>query len=253
MTKRKKVCPNCGRKLWSRDFYKDKNGNPVGWCRDCQLKSKRERYERVFKKPDGLRYDPGTGRTTIKNGHSVRIYWTAQMLSDLRRFYPTTTNDELAELLNVSKSTLARKARELKLKKDEAWLHDLWERSRIIANAVSKQLGYPGSFRERPEAGIASRFQKGHTLTPEQKEKQRAGMRRFNILHPEVQRKKTAGLMKPVCCVASGEEWDSIHSAAASIGITAGYLSSRIAQGIPVRGQLYELKNNQLLKTDNRI
>lgn len=244
MTKRKKVCPHCRRKLWSRDFYKDKNGNPVGWCRDCQLKSKRERYERVFKKPDGLRYDPGTGRTTIKNGYSVRIYWTAHMLSDLKRMYPTTTNEELKGILGVSMSTIARKARELGLKKDSKWLHDIWDNNRRYGSVVAKKLGYPGSFRERPDAGIAHRFKKGHRLTPEQEEKKKQSVKKFNILHPEVQRRRTVSLMKPVRCASSGEEWDSIHSAARSIGITPGYLSMRIAQGVPVRGHLYELKNN---------
>lgn len=244
MTRRKKVCPHCGRKLWSRDFYKDKNGNPVGWCRECSRKSKHDWYERNCKKPDGLRHDPATGRTTIKNGYSVRIYWSAQMISDLKRLFPTTTNDELVGLLSVSKSSIARKARELGLRKDDKWLHSIWDDNRRYGNYVAKQLGYPGSFRERTDAGAAYRFKKGHQLTPEQKEKQRRSMRRFNILHPEVQRRRSACMMKAVRCSSSGEEWDSIHSAARSIGITPGYLSTRIAQGVPVRGMLYELKNN---------
>ena len=31
--RRKKVCPCCGRKLWLRDYYKDRNGNSLPTAR----------------------------------------------------------------------------------------------------------------------------------------------------------------------------------------------------------------------------
>lgn len=97
------------------------------------------------RKPDGLSRDEN-GRIWNHQRYSKSIYWTGQMLSDLKRFYPTTLNAELAEILMVSQRTLVRKARELGLEKDQEWLRKIWEEHRMLACAKSKQLGYPGTF-----------------------------------------------------------------------------------------------------------
>lgn len=97
------------------------------------------------RKPDGLSRDEN-GRIWDHQRYAKSIYWTGQMLSDLKRFYPTTLNEELAEILMVSHRTLTRKARELGLTKDREWLRKIWEERRMLACAKSKQLGYPGAF-----------------------------------------------------------------------------------------------------------
>lgn len=43
------------------------------------------------------------------------------MISELKRYFPTTKNKELAELIGVSERTIVRKARELGLEKDAEW------------------------------------------------------------------------------------------------------------------------------------
>ena len=62
------------------------------------------------------------GRLVIQQGGLGKIYWTGNMLSDLKRHFPTTGNIELAELLGVSRRTLSRKATELGLTKDKEYL-----------------------------------------------------------------------------------------------------------------------------------
>ena len=44
------------------------------------------------------------------------------MLSDLKRHYATTKNKDLTDLLGVSMRTINRKAKELGLEKDKAWM-----------------------------------------------------------------------------------------------------------------------------------
>ena len=107
--KRKRVCPHCGRKLWMREFYPLKNGGRSSWCHECVLEYKRERYRKTRKVPDGTFMHRTQGRIVEHNGYSTRIFWNGNMLSIMRRHYHNTLNRELA-------------------------------------NARSKELGYPGGF-----------------------------------------------------------------------------------------------------------
>lgn len=86
------------------------------------------------------------GRWRERKHNATYIYWTGQMISDLKRFYPTTLNDELSEILQVSIRTMQRKAQELGLIKDDGWILKKWEENRLLACVRSKQLGYPGVF-----------------------------------------------------------------------------------------------------------
>ena len=49
------------------------------------------------------------------------------MLSDMRRLFPTTRNDELAGVLGLAVRTVVRKAREMGLEKDKEWLRTIWK------------------------------------------------------------------------------------------------------------------------------
>jgi hypothetical protein len=112
------------------------------------------------KKPDGIFYDPNKGRIYEHQGHAKRIYWSPQMLDDLRRYFPTTINEECAEIFGVSVRTIRRKARQLGLEKDPQWLREIWDERRMMAQAISKKLGYPGHFEKGHTYGINSRFKK---------------------------------------------------------------------------------------------
>ena len=83
-----------------------------------------------------------------------------EVIATLRQHFPTTLNDELAGMLGVSKSALARKARELELKKDPDWLHAVYEERRIMAHVVAKRLGYRGRIQKGEHRSPATEFKK---------------------------------------------------------------------------------------------
>ena len=170
--KRKKICPHCGRSLWLSSFYPQKGGGRSSWCKDCQRQSKRDWYAANRKKPDGTHYDRETGRCYVHNGCSKRIMWSRQMLDDLCSMFPTTQNAELAGILGVSQRTMIRKARELGLEKNKAWLLKQWEDNRFLAHCVAKQKGYPGSIKKGEHRGRDNEFKPGHRMTDEEREKQ---------------------------------------------------------------------------------
>lgn len=68
------------------------------------------------------------------------------MLSIMRRYYHNTINRELAEMLGVSERSVTRKARELGLEKDKDFVSSISKEHLLLANARSKELGYPGGF-----------------------------------------------------------------------------------------------------------
>lgn len=134
-------------------------------------------------KPDGIRVDLQTGRKTIKHGYSVAIYWTPDMLRQMRELYPVTLNEELAGILGVSHRTLTRKARQLGIQKDPTWLRGIWEERRRMAQMMSRALGYPGKFQKGRRAYPDGEFKKGHQESPETKEKRKASLHRYIISH----------------------------------------------------------------------
>ena len=146
--RRKKVCCRCGRKLWLRDFYKLANGQRWGACKDCQRKEKANWYTLNRKKPDGVFFDQKEGRLMQHNGPTKRIYWSGDMISILRRHFPTTKNDEVAEMIGVSPRTVVRKARELGIEKDAAFLHTVWNENRLLAHVTNKVHGNSGMIKK---------------------------------------------------------------------------------------------------------
>lgn len=113
-------------------------------------------------KPARIFMHPTMGRLVEHEGYATRIFWNQQMLHFLKNNYATTTNDELAGCLGVSTRTMIRKARQLGLQKDKEWLAQTWNDNRMMAHAVSKRMGYPGTFRKGEHASPATEFKKGH-------------------------------------------------------------------------------------------
>lgn len=144
--KRKRVCPHCGRKLWMREFYPLKNGGRSSWCHECVLAYKREQYRKHRKVADGTFMHRTLGRLVEHKGYSTRIFWNGNMLSIMRRHYHNTLNRELAEMLGVSERSVTRKVREMGLEKDKSFVASLSREHLLLANARSKELGYPGGF-----------------------------------------------------------------------------------------------------------
>lgn len=119
----------------------------------------REEYRKYHPiKPPRTFYSPKMGRVVTRDHYATRIFWNKDMLDFLRDNFATMLNDELAGCLGVSPRTMIRKARELGLQKDAAWLRALWDERRMMAHAVSKKLGYPGSFQKGQHASPETEF-----------------------------------------------------------------------------------------------
>lgn len=137
---------------------------------------------------EGVYFHQAYGRIMEHRGYSTRIFWNRQMLDYLKSNFATMLNEELAACLGVSMRTLIRKARELCLTKDPAWLKAIYEERRLIAQHVNRTKGNPGFFKK----GIHSEyeFKPGRVPTEEQKRKQSESMKRWYLRHPVEARAK---------------------------------------------------------------
>ena len=120
------ICCICGQDLPEESFYPSEfRGHRKARCKECH----KERKRRLNKLNEGI-VQRGTRLVIRKDGIS-RIYWNGNMLSELKRYYPTTKNAELADYFGVSLRTINRKAAELGLTKSKQFIAD-----------VSKDNGY---------------------------------------------------------------------------------------------------------------
>lgn len=107
------ICCRCKRDLPEDAFYKyDKSR-----CKECIRKM---RYDKYHKTHTPI-YINDKGQWMRRQGKKAVLHWTGNMISELKRYFPTTKNKELAELIGVSERTIVRKARELGLEKDAEW------------------------------------------------------------------------------------------------------------------------------------
>lgn len=120
------ICCICGQDLPEESFYPSEfRGHRKARCKECH----KERKRRLNKLNEGV-VQRGTRLVIRKDGIS-RIYWSGNMVSELKRYYPTTKNAELADYFGVSQRTINRKAAELGLTKSKQFIAD-----------VSKDNGY---------------------------------------------------------------------------------------------------------------
>ena len=188
---KEKQCTICGEMKPLGDFYmqKKKRGKlqPKARCKQCELRVKRERYRRMH--PLGVTYDLETGKAWRRTGMGRRIEWTSQMLSDLRRLFARTKNDELAGILGVGVRTMVRKARELGLEKDGEWLSGMW-RDHVRMHMMSRALGYPGRIMPGEHRNPEGEFKAGSVHSQEERRKISEGNRRNWMLHKRERRAK---------------------------------------------------------------
>lgn len=145
-----KTCLRCGERKSAEDFYRCAR-KPDGldiYCKDCYRVMRNEWNRRNRKPNDGITIGKD-GVKRIRKGRSMSIYWDGNMLSAMKLYFPTTTNEEMLELLGgqVSLRTMLRKAREMGLKKDSKWLEGVWKERILFACNQSKKLGYPGAYK----------------------------------------------------------------------------------------------------------
>ena len=109
-------------------------------------------------------------------GKDPGIRWTPQMEKMVRDFYPTMFSKDLAKWIGVSHRSLIRKARELGVAKVEGFLE---KRRADINRRTGAKSANATSFRKGNQIGKEFRFEKGHQMTAEEKEKHHASMKRY--------------------------------------------------------------------------
>jgi hypothetical protein len=109
-----KTCKTCGQLKPATEFYARRRE-----CKVCTGKRvKQNRCDRLRIDKRGVRYNPDKGRMMKGN----TIHFNAAELSDLKRFYANTSNEELAGIFGVSARTVYRRAKELGLRKSDEFM-----------------------------------------------------------------------------------------------------------------------------------
>lgn len=127
------ICCICGQDLPEESFYPSEfRGHRKARCKECH----KERKRRLNKLNEGV-VQRGTRLVIRKDGIS-RIYWNGNMISELKRYYPTTKNAELADYFGVSQRTINRKAAELGLTKSKQFIADVSKDNGYLARIKQK-------------------------------------------------------------------------------------------------------------------
>lgn len=69
-----------------------------------------------------------------------RICWTPQMLSDLLRFLPEHSYEEVAGIIGVSRASVWRKAHQLGLKHSREWICEKHKQAKFIWKVKNHRL-----------------------------------------------------------------------------------------------------------------
>lgn len=181
---KEKQCTICGEMKPLDNFYMQKQREqlrPRACCKQCELRIKRERYRRMH--PLGVTYDLETGKAWRRTGRGRSLVWTAQMLSDLRRLFARTKNEELAGILGVGVRTMVRKARELGLEKDGEWLRTIWKSNIRMGHMMSRAKGYPGRIMPGEHRNPEGEFKRGRVADEDWRKKLSDGNKRNWMLH----------------------------------------------------------------------
>lgn len=127
--------------------------------------------------PEGVFYDADTGRLYYHKHYARAIFWSPQMLHTMRTMFPTTRNEEMAGILGMSLRTIVRKARAMGLKKDPAWMRDVYNSNRRLAQAAAKVHGNSGRFVKGQHANLHGEYKPGRTPTASELAKHAEAMR----------------------------------------------------------------------------
>lgn len=127
-------CCRCKRDLPEEMFYQSDKYR----CKECHRKQKKESYDKYH--PQVYMNDDGRLMKRSK-GHPV-IFWNGNMISDLKRHFPTTSNAELVELLGFSERTILRKAKELGLHKSKDYIAKAAKQNSIMGVIARKKKRY---------------------------------------------------------------------------------------------------------------
>lgn len=134
-------CCHCGQEKPMEEFRRESR-SATGYrnmCLECARKYSRERYKRCKKTRKGVFFDSNVGRLMDHRASSISIYWTENMLSILRRYYPNTSNAEVSEMTGVCKATVIKKARELGLCKSKEYIRNLHKQCGLLGAVANNK------------------------------------------------------------------------------------------------------------------
>lgn len=138
-----KLCSACKKVLPLEEFYFLKcKGKHNHCCKECARERARKQCQKepskarkgVFRYKDGRMYV----FKGYKNGART-LYWSENMLSILKRYFPNTPNAEVAEMIGVSVTTLERKAQELGIAKSKTYLSEIGVRAGRLSGVVLRK------------------------------------------------------------------------------------------------------------------
>lgn len=147
-----------------------------------------EKQPRRYRGKDGRIYEAGKA--------GAHLYWSQTMLDMLRRYYATTSNKEMGDMLGMSSRTVCRKAKEMGLEKSRAYLLiHLVDNCRIM-NIKNKQNGNPTQFKKGVRSNPEGEFKKGHKLSEETRAKWLKNWRAALEAIPEWKKRESVEKMK---------------------------------------------------------
>lgn len=142
------ICCRCKRDLPPESFYKSDKYR----CKECHRKQKKALYDK--RHPQIYMGDDGKLLKRSQGGHPY-IFWNGNMISDLKRYYPNTSNQELVELFGVSERTISRKARELGLKKSQEYVSKVNKGKSFLAHMEKRKRRINKNYGENKNQEIA--------------------------------------------------------------------------------------------------
>ena len=140
-------CSTCGRMLEDSDFYVSDKYR----CKECHRKQKKASYDKYHPQV----YMGDEGRLLKRSQGHPYIFWNGNMISDLKRYYPNTSNQELVELFGVSERTIVRKARELGLSKSKEHVSKVNKGKSVLAHIVKRKRRINKNYGENKNQEIA--------------------------------------------------------------------------------------------------
>ena len=121
-------CSICKRELPEDAFYASDKYR----CKECHREQKKKSYDKYHPKV----YMSSDGQLMMRSRGHPCIFWSGNMISTLKRYYPNTSNEELVGLLGVSERTIVRKARELGLFKSKEYISHTAKAKSFMAHVV---------------------------------------------------------------------------------------------------------------------
>lgn len=113
----------------------------------------------VQDRPNRIRINRYGVKCTCYKG-KISVFWSPQMIADLKRMYPSNSNIETAEYFNLSKTTILRKVKELGLKKDPEYLAKRDRDALLAAHAHNRKYGNSGMIKKGEHRGLNTEFKK---------------------------------------------------------------------------------------------